>query len=486
MRYRFEETNETSPICEHNCVGGFSRLYTAINQELQKHPDAILLNAGDNFQGTFWYNFYKWNATQHFMNKLAIDAYTLGNHEFDDKVEGVIPFIKALKAPVVVANINDSLEPIFQGIYKKSIILYREGRKIGIVGVTLTRINTLSSTGQLIFLDEIESINKEAERLVLEENVDTVVVLSHCGYEMEKTFARKASPKISIIVGAHSHTLLLNEKTSLNGMKIGGPYPTVVTNEDGRKVLVVQAAAFTNILGSITLYFDKKGNVIFWKGDPIYLDKNIPQDPEINREIKIWRDNMEEISSTIVGYTDAMANHYLETTEKDAWAYASIALLNPGSLRMSISIGNITVKKLLEAIPFDNTVDVVEIKGKCIKDILELSTASYDIEGKMNFLSLSGIHLKLNLSKPNAPNIESIKVLCRKCEIPYYEPLKMEETYRIVLNSFLIQGGDDFYLFKKCFLNKVVGDNYPKVIKRYIQKQNPIIQGIDDRIQVVY
>lgn len=66
---------------------------------------------------------------------------TLGNHEFDDKISGVVPFLKALNAPVVVSNINDSLEPDIQGLYNKSVVVERNGKKIGIVGVILSTTN---------------------------------------------------------------------------------------------------------------------------------------------------------------------------------------------------------------------------------------------------------------------------------------------------------------------------------------------------------
>lgn len=66
---------------------------------------------------------------------------TLGNHEFDHKIEGVVPFMGSIEAPIVVCNIDDSQEPTFQGKYKKSIVLERHGRKIGVIGVILATTN---------------------------------------------------------------------------------------------------------------------------------------------------------------------------------------------------------------------------------------------------------------------------------------------------------------------------------------------------------
>lgn len=74
--FRFEETNLDSGICKEDeeCIGGFSRVYTAVRELLNERPNAIFLNAGDNYQGTLWYNLFRWNVTQLFLNMLPTDA----------------------------------------------------------------------------------------------------------------------------------------------------------------------------------------------------------------------------------------------------------------------------------------------------------------------------------------------------------------------------------------------------------------------------
>lgn len=74
--YRFEETNLNSGACKDgNCIGGFSRVYSKVQELIKTTTNPIFLNAGDNFQGTPWYNIYRWNVTQYFLNKLPTDAY---------------------------------------------------------------------------------------------------------------------------------------------------------------------------------------------------------------------------------------------------------------------------------------------------------------------------------------------------------------------------------------------------------------------------
>lgn len=154
--------------------------------------------------------------TKHFLNMLKADATTLGNHEFDRGVPEVVEFLKNLESDVVVANLDDSEEPELQGLYKKSKIVERDGRKIGLVGALVQATIEISNPGKLKILDEIEYVKREAERLRDEDGVDIVVVLSHCGLVIDREMAQKGGSAIDVIVGGHSHSLLHNG-TSIPG-----------------------------------------------------------------------------------------------------------------------------------------------------------------------------------------------------------------------------------------------------------------------------
>ena len=96
--------------------------------------------------------------TAYFLNLLPADAMTLGNHEFDHGVEGLVPFLGAIDSPMLVANIDDREEPTLQGKYQRSVVLERGGRKIGIIGVIHHATDTLSMTDRVRFLDEVQCI----------------------------------------------------------------------------------------------------------------------------------------------------------------------------------------------------------------------------------------------------------------------------------------------------------------------------------------
>ncbi|XP_072760214.1 apyrase [Anoplolepis gracilipes] len=494
---RFEQTGPTSGTCreghEQDCVGGIARVYTAVNQLVKERPNAIFLNAGDHFQGTLWYNVHRWNVTALFMNMLPHDAMTIGNHEFDNKIEGVVPFLKNVKAPVVVTNIDDSEEPTIQNLYRNSTIIERNGTKIGVIGVILSTTNIIASTGKLKFLDEVKAVNDEAQRLKAK-GVDIIIVLSHCGLNIDRIMAAKC-PLIDVIVGGHSHTFLYTGEPPF----VDTPedeYPVVVTqNETDRTVLIVQAAAYTKYLGNLTVWFNEQGEVIDWDGNPLLLDQSIEQDPEILEALKPWKKEVDKEGSRKIGrtrvllnhscyseecnmgnlLTDAMVNAYVDNVKNEThWTYAAVACLNPGAIRTSIEESEITYGDLMIVQPFENTWDILELTGESIKKILETG----------GLLIWSG--LKITYKEVDKKRtVVDVKIRCQACEYPVFEDLVYDQWYRLVVPSFLISGGDGYPIFKNNSRNHEIGERDVDYLINYVKKMSPILTGTERRITFV-
>ena len=144
---KFDEITPTGKKCEskstENCIAGFARLYTTVKklQDLHKFENPVFINAGDNFQGSLWYNLLRWNVTRYFFDLLPPDVMVLGNHEFDHGVDGVLPFIDGLKTFTLGSNVDISKEPSFRGKMKSYIIMEIEKRKIGFIGVSNEQTN---------------------------------------------------------------------------------------------------------------------------------------------------------------------------------------------------------------------------------------------------------------------------------------------------------------------------------------------------------
>ena len=495
---RFEQTGPYSGACrkeneeKRDCVGGIARVSTAVNRLINERPNPIFLNAGDHFQGTLWYNVHRWNVTGTFMNMLPHDVMTIGNHEFDNGVEGVVPFLQMVKAPVVVTNMDASEEPTIQGLYRNSTILERNGTKIGVIGVILSTTNTIANTGKLKFMDEVGSVNEEASRLK-SQGVGVIIVLSHCGLDVDRIMAAKC-PLIDVIVGGHSHTFLYSGAPPF----VDTPedvYPVVVAQENtNRTVLIVQAAAYTKYLGNLTVWLDKEGEVVDWDGNPILLDYSIEEDSQMLDALQPWKASVEEKASSKVGrakvyldnncrksecnlgnlITDAMVDAYVEQAEnRTYWTYAAVACMNPGGIRSSIDSigGDITFGDLMMAQPFENTWDTLELNGTCIMQILK----------SKGFLSWSGLKVTYNVTG-DTKTVTDVKIRCRACAAPKFESLVESEWYRIVVPTFLIGAGDGYVPFKTCGRNHKVGHVDSELLAKYTKKVSPIIAGLDRRV----
>ncbi|XP_026323276.1 apyrase-like, partial [Hyposmocoma kahamanoa] len=461
----FVETSPSGTVCNPSvapCIGGFARLATVVRQSLEREPDSLLLNGGDSFQGTIWYNLLRWNVTQDFMNMLPHDAHVLGNHEFDNGIEGVVPYLKALNSTVVTANIIDDDEPTIQGLYKPSVIVERGERKIGIIGVIIATTDQLASTGDLKFTNEVETVRREAEKLNAQ-RVNIIIVLSHCGIDTDREIAQHAGPYVDIIVGGHSHTLLYNgEPPEESGFTPRGPYPVVVELET-RSVLIVQAAAHTQYLGEIKLFFDDAGNLLSWGGHPHYIGNEIEQAEDVLEKINQYLPEIEELASREVGSSlvhlssdcacqecnlgsficDAFMHAAMNKSQGDNWSYAHFCIMNQGGVRTSMNPGVITVETVLLSTPFENNVEVFELRGDHIVEMLEFSVMNEPFNGA-RMLQIAGLRPIFDGSRPVSQRVVSVSVRCIECDIPRYEPLQLDKYYKVVSQSFLGNGGDGF------------------------------------------
>ncbi|XP_055700810.1 apyrase [Phlebotomus papatasi] len=508
---RFEEVNSNSGTCKPDegevCIGGYGRVVTTVKRLLEekKNLNPIYLNAGDNFQGTLWYNIHRWNVTSYFLNLLPADAITLGNHEFDHQVSGVVPFLETIKSPIVVANVDASEEPTFDGKFSKTFVIDKYERKIGIIGVMLQTTPNIASTGRLKFTDEATAVREEAAKLK-SQGINIIIVLSHSGLDVDIAIAENGGPDIDVIVGGHSHTFLWTGEGSPGPDFPRGEYPTIVeqAQHGNRRILIVQASAYTKYLGDITVYFDEAGEVADYNGAPIYLGPEIQPDPVIQEELIPWKEVVDEAGLKVVGHskieitkqgcsngecnsgnliTDAYVHSYVTRGPKPekGWIHAALCVTNTGGIRSLPSTpGPLNYGDLVAIIPFENTLDSLELRGNHILDMLEFAASS-----TLTWLQVSGMKIVFNMTKPVGERVTSVDLLCNECDIPVYEPLEVDRMYRFIMPSFLAGGGDGFYVVSENKQNHVVGGIDIDAFEEYVAKMSPLVNPITGRITVV-
>ena len=226
-------------------LGGFARLSGQINQIREENPNnVLLLNAGDMWQGTPFFNFFGGELEFDFLNKMKFDVTTLGNHEFDNGIEHLAEKLPMLSVPIVLSNYDMSGSPL-KDFVKPYLIIERNALKIGILGL-LIDLNGLaldSNFKGIKYLNAVTTANETAAFLKNKMKCDIVICLSHLGLDQDQLLAQQ-SENIDLIIGGHTHSLLENGWTE--------------TNLQGKTVTITQAKNSGMYLGVIQIEFQKK------------------------------------------------------------------------------------------------------------------------------------------------------------------------------------------------------------------------------------
>jgi len=222
--------------------GGIARRATMINKIREEGNDVLLVDCGDIFQGTPYFNYYLGELEIKLMNEMGYDACTIGNHDFDGGLQNLSDKIDLADFDFINCN-YDFRGTVLEGKIKPYKIIKKSGLKIGLtgVGIKLEGLVDRRLYGGVKYNDPVEPLNKVAETLK-KEGCDLVICLSHIGYEFksEQISDLKLAPQTSnvdIIVGGHTHTFL----------KLG----TELVNKIGKKIIVSQAGWAGLILGKI-------------------------------------------------------------------------------------------------------------------------------------------------------------------------------------------------------------------------------------------
>lgn len=229
-------------------MGGVARRATLVEQIRTENPNTLLLDAGDIFQGTPFFNFYGGELEFKLMSKLRYDAATIGNHDFDNGIEGLYSQLPHAEFDFISSNYDFS-NTIMNGHTHPHRVYTRDGIKIGLfgLGIELQGLVNDHLYKETKYLDPIEIASDMSRILKEEKKCDIVICLSHLGYEYKNdkisdVVLAEATKDINLIIGGHTHTFL--EK------------PTIATNKIGKQVLINQVGCFGLYLGRIDFYLD--------------------------------------------------------------------------------------------------------------------------------------------------------------------------------------------------------------------------------------
>jgi 5'-nucleotidase len=228
--------------------GGAAARAAYINKVRDEKGEILLLDAGDIFQGTPYFNFFGGELEYKLMSQMGYDCVTLGNHDFDAGIEGLLKQMPHANFDMVNANYDFSKSAL-NGKVKPYKIYRKQGLKIGVfgLGIELNGIVPAKLFGNIIYNDPIAVANKIAETLKKHHKCDLVICLSHLGYKYNSTkvcdeiLATKTA-HIDLIIGGHTHTFL--------------PEPAWYTNVINKKVCVNQVGWAGLQVGSLNYTFE--------------------------------------------------------------------------------------------------------------------------------------------------------------------------------------------------------------------------------------
>ena len=285
--------------------GGYARHATIIKQTRQKEKNVLLLNAGDVFQGTLYFNLYDGLADLTILNALGYQAQTIGNHEFDRGDLALVEYAKRAKFPLLGCNLDMTAYPSLRPWIKPSTVINVGGQKVGIVGVITDDLPNLTTLGTALKAGpHIESTQAAVDQLT-KQGVNKIIVMSHIGYDFDQLLA-KGLRDVDLIIGGHSHTPL--GTPALDGWRPAmGGFPTLVKDSKGVSVPIFQAWEWGKVMGKLKLEFDAAGRLSkIAEATPIVVDQSIPEDPEIAALVDAFRKPIEAMGNTQVG-TSAVA-----------------------------------------------------------------------------------------------------------------------------------------------------------------------------------
>ncbi|PHS53741.1 MAG: metallophosphatase [Lutibacter sp.] len=235
--------------------GGIARRATLVEAIRKENPNTLLLDAGDIFQGTPYFNFYGGELEFKLMSLLKYDAVTIGNHDFDNGVDGLYAQLPHAKFDFLSANYNFK-NTILDSQVKPYKVFIKDGIKIGVFGLGIKLEGLVSKTNykETKYINPIEVAQDTSRILKEDERCDLVICLSHLGYNYKPEskdigdleLASKTT-YIDLIIGGHTHTFL--------------PKPTITKNSEGENVLVNQVGCYGINVGRIDFYFDSDKNI---------------------------------------------------------------------------------------------------------------------------------------------------------------------------------------------------------------------------------
>ena len=423
-----------------NLVGGSEAGAAKLAAYIQYYANmnkngTIILDAGDSFQGTPMSNLLYGEPVVQFFNEVGYTATTVGNHEFDWGIETVLKTMKDnnAKFQMLTANVyKDGKLATWATPYMIKVV---NGVKVGIIGISTpdTAVTAHKDfVGDYTFEDPADITMALIPKLE-SEGADLVIVLSHLpAVQDSETKAIKGEladfanevKGVDAVIGGHSHNIVTGKVNNV---------PVVMASKNGR------------MIGNITLYYDTKTDkVIISESNVIEVRKGeleVTPNAKIEKIVAGYNEELSPVFSQVVGTMGAdLIRDYNITSAAGNWFAdvlreskdADVAFTNAGGIRIDVPAGTVTMEKIFEIMPFDNTPVTTVMTGKDILDVLEQGCTL-----SKGMVQISGLTFTYDSTKAEYSRVVEVKMADGSL-------LDLEKEYTVVTNDFLAGGQDNF------------------------------------------
>ncbi|WP_051515002.1 5'-nucleotidase C-terminal domain-containing protein [Fervidicella metallireducens] len=417
---------------------GAANLAGEIKKLKQANPSTIVVAAGDLYQGSAMSNLLYGKPVSEMLKSLGVIASAVGNHEFDWGIDKIASWSKDGGFDFLAANIVDKKTGKPVDWAKPYKVVEVDGVKIGFIGLATpeTAFKTKpENVKDIEFKNPSEVAKLWADKLkngeLPEGKVDVAIALTHLGSAVNN----------GVVTGEAAE--LCNNVNNIDAVISGHTHMNVAGRVNGKAI--VQGYYNGRSLAKLSIGLDKFGRVTGVEPSVIdvYKQTTLTSDPEVKAIYDKYSKEVEPILSEVIGTTDKELTHdktsgpsilgewTCDVMKKSAGV--QIAVTNGGGLRTSIPQGQITVGKLYEVMPFDNTLVKMKLKGSDLKKVIENGILNESI----GWVQVSGVKVYYNKNAEAGNRITSMRLMDGT-------KVDMDKYYTVVTNDFMATGGDGY------------------------------------------
>lgn len=417
-------------------IGGAAYLAAVLAREEARNPEGtLLLDAGDIYQGSAISNLSEGRVSIEYMNLAGFDAAALGNHEFDFGIATMEARMEQARFPVLCANVVERASGEPPSWAQPYALFTRHGVRVAVIGLITPetpKVTLPENVVHLEFLDPVPAANALIRELVPAQ-ADLAVVLCHIGGTQDEANGPIEGEVAELARGIEGEAAILG----------GHTHRTVAGAIEG--VPVIEAGSLGRWVGRLDLRWSPRERAVVATSSEILtvfadsgLAESVTPHPKVLAALEDYRREVAPILDEVVGEAavpmeaeraECPMGNWMADVVREAVA-ADICFQNPGGVRSSIEVGPIRYADVYRVMPFDNTIVVARMSGAEVTAYLETSASGG------SFLHPSGLRYTVDYARPEGSRLTELL-------LPDGSALDPGREYRVAVNNFMAQGGDD-------------------------------------------